>query len=192
MIYALCIANSLEPLFQFIFSSEREIIYSFCHFVLCKVKEMDGKVIFSTKTKDRNPNRKSKNFKLNSSKSQIFEPNKTISSDDEIPTTSKRSRSQQIKPDPSFDESEFCDLNSTVSEKELNVSKKSTGFDEIIKNSIDSQLFDKYFHIVQAPKEKNENFVTVCKLCKNMKPTDVTVRGSLQATSNFIRHLKVT
>ena len=48
-------------------------------------------------------------------------------------------------------------------------------------------LFQEYFQIIERKNDDKKNIVAKCKICEI--PT--SVRGSLNATSNYIRHLKV-
>lgn len=58
-------------------------------------------------------------------------------------------------------------------------------------NTTENILFIKYFKIVEDKKDAKKNIAACCLTCGKDKKYQVIVRGSLLATSNFIRHLKV-
>lgn len=58
-------------------------------------------------------------------------------------------------------------------------------------NKLHSVLFQKYFRIIERKSDIKQNISTICLTCEKISDTPVVVRGSLLATSNFIRHLRV-
>lgn len=63
--------------------------------------------------------------------------------------------------------------------------------EENSQNTVENILFVKYFRIVEDKKDENKNVAACCLTCEKEKKFQVICRGSLLATSNFIRHLKV-
>lgn len=52
-------------------------------------------------------------------------------------------------------------------------------------------LFDKYFHILPETEDEKKNLTALCVACSKDTVDPVKFRGSRNATSNFVRHLKV-
>lgn len=55
----------------------------------------------------------------------------------------------------------------------------------------ESLLFQDYFLISERKNDEKKNIAAMCKICDKSNSVSTPVRGSLLATSNFTRHLKV-
>lgn len=86
---------------------------------------------------------------------------------------------------------EIVDLDSTVSESETNISSAVESEDCPIENSSENLLFRKYFRVVEKKNDVKRNVTAICIMCGRNNAVSAHVRGSLNATSNFVRHLRV-
>lgn len=85
------------------------------------------------------------------------------------------------------------DLDSSNDESiDQNVSETiENNIENDIENTSENILFEKYFRIVEDKNNAKRNIAASCLTCEKEKKFQVIVRGSLLATSNFIRHLRV-
>lgn len=83
------------------------------------------------------------------------------------------------------------DLNSSNDES---IDENSATLHENVDNdteNTESVLFGKYFKIVENKNNAKRNIAVNCLTCNERDGLPNIMRGSLLATSNFIRHLKV-
>lgn len=154
------------------------------------------KVVHTVKSVNKNKNviKKDDNGK-HSKEKQIKSINAFNRSAVEIKHEDKKKKS--VESQSKVMQGDFIDLDSSecsIDDLELSLSGLKTN-DEDKENILDEVniseklLFKKYFKIIE--KKPNQNIVTVCLTCEKEKKPVALVRGSLIASSNLIRHLRV-